>query len=218
MRSLDFLGSSGFSRCTPGCARWILSAPLDSVAAHPDPLAGSSRLHRILSLLTRMPSLDSLGCSAGCARWMLSVYLDSLAAHQDALAGFSRRLWIVSAPLDSLGASGFSRRLWILSLPHPDALAGFSRCSPRSARWILSFLTQMPSRGSLGAARLSRLSPLSHFITHFRSGERVWVSSHQDHRHRELAGDGDKGFVEDPDVENTEPFFEGDHGVTYAFI
>jgi hypothetical protein len=23
--------------------------------------------------------------------------------------------------------------------------------------------------------------------------------------------------VEDPDVENTEPFFEGDHGVTYAF-
>jgi hypothetical protein len=24
--------------------------------------------------------------------------------------------------------------------------------------------------------------------------------------------------VEDPDVENTEPFIEGDHGVTYAFI
>jgi hypothetical protein len=44
------------------------------------------------------------------------------------------------------------------------------------------------------------------------------VRSHQDHRHRELAGDGDNGVVEDPDAENTEPFFEGDQGVTYAFI
>jgi hypothetical protein len=152
VRSLDSLGASGFSRCSPGCARWILSAPLDSLAAHPDALAEFSPLLWILWLLTGMRSLDSLGasgfspCSPGCVYWMHSAPLDSLAAHPDALAGFTRRLWILSLltprrSLDFLCSSGFSS------------------CPPGCTHWILSLLTSRRSVDSLGASRFSRCSP-----------------------------------------------------------
>jgi hypothetical protein len=128
MRSLDFLGSSGFCRCSPRCARRILPAPPDSLAAHPDALAGFSRL------LAWMRSLDALGlsgfsrCSPGCARWILSAPLDSLVAPP------GRARWVLLSPLDSVVAqldplAGFSR-----SSRLTDALAGLSRCSPRGAR------------------------------------------------------------------------------------
>jgi hypothetical protein len=146
IRSLDSLGSTGSSRCSHGCAYWILLAPLDSLAADPDTLAGFSRLH-----------------------WILSAPLDLLTPHPDALAGFSWRLWILSLPHPG-ALAGFFWLLWILSLPnwmhslsslvphdsrtrllgclaaHPEALAGFSACLPLSPDDLVAHDSQMRSK------------------------------------------------------------------------
>jgi hypothetical protein len=72
----------------------------------------------------------------------------------------------------------------------------------------------MSSLGSLGASRLSRFSRLLTPFMYFSGGERVGVSSRQDHGHSEPARDRDEGVEEDPKLENIEPFSEGNDDVT----
>jgi hypothetical protein len=91
----------------PGYARWMLSAPLDSLG-----VSEFSRHLWILSLLDPDAlagcswPLDSLGAAELSRHLRISRRLWILSLlYPDAHAGFSRHLWILSEPLDPLGTS-----------------------------------------------------------------------------------------------------------------
>jgi hypothetical protein len=102
---LDSLGVSGLSP-----QLWILSASLDSLGVSaPMHSLGASALSQRLWILAA--ALDSLGGFRFAGR--LRIFLEALdSRHLHSLAaepGYA--CWILSAPLDFLGASGFSRHL-----------------------------------------------------------------------------------------------------------